>query len=405
MIRILDALESQHTCRNGAHPSPTQRPGSVNEAAGVDGAALEAELQRTVRGEVRFDVSTRAMYSTDASNYRQVPVGLVLPRDAEDVERTLAACRTFGAPVFSRGGGTSLAGETCNAAVVMDFSKYMNRIIEIDWDAKRARVQPGCVNDDLRNAAEERNLTFGPDPATHNRNTFGGMIGNNSCGMHAQMAGKTEENVEELEIVTYDGMRMRVGPTPEDELERIIAAGGPKGEIYAKLKALRDRYADRIREKFPKIPRRVSGFPLDELLPENGFNVARALVGTESTCVTVVEATVRLVHSPPCRVLLILGFPDLATAGDNVPFCDAHKPIALEGLSESMFHYMELKGKPESGRALFPDGKAWLICEFGGDTKEEASDCARGLMEAFKPNPNAPSMKLIEDHGEQEHLW
>ena len=306
MIRVLDALAPQPAGNTGKQPGATQRPGSINHVD-VDAAGLEAELRRTVRGEVRFDTGTRAMYATDASNYRQVPIGLVIPRDADDVERALAACRTFGAPVLSRGGGTSLAGEACNAAVVMDFSKYMNRIIEIDWEAKTARVQPGCVNDDLRSTAEERHLTFGPDPATHDRNTFGGMIGNNSCGMHAQMAGKTEENVEELDIVTYDGLRMRVGRTSDEDLESIIEAGGRKGQIYADLKALRDKYADQIRARFPDIPRRVSGFPLNELLPENGFNVARALVGTESTCVTVVEATVRLVPSPAHRVLLLLG--------------------------------------------------------------------------------------------------
>ncbi|MEO9170778.1 MAG: FAD-binding and (Fe-S)-binding domain-containing protein, partial [Candidatus Baltobacteraceae bacterium] len=374
--------------------------------ADVDATALERELRGSVRGEVRFDTGTRAMYATDASNYRQVPIGLVLPKDATDVERTLEVCRKFGAPVVSRGGGTSLAGETANTAVVIDFSKYMNAIVEIDWEGKKARVQPGCVNDDLRTAAEQRHLTFGPDPATHNRNTFGGMIGNNSCGMHAQMAGKTEENVEELEIVTYDGLRMRVGPTSDSELEKIIAAGGPKGEIYAKLKALRDKYADLIRERFPKIPRRVSGFPLNELLPENGFNVARALVGTEGTCVTVVEATVRLVHSPPHRALLMLGFDDIATAGDNVPFCDEHEPIALEGMADSMFHYMEAKGESTaSNRGLFPAGNAWLVCEFGGETKDEASDRARGLMEAFKPRENPPSMKVIDDHAQQKQLW
>ena len=219
MIRILEAVEATQAGRNGVHPHRTERPGAVN-SADVDAAGLEAELRGSVRGEVRFDTSTRAMYATDASNYRQVPIGLVVPKDAQDVERALAACRKFGAPVFSRGGGTSLAGEGCNAAVVMDFSKYMNEIVAIDWEAKTARVQPGCVNDDLRNKAEERHLTFGPDPATHDRNTFGGMIGNNSCGMHAQMAGKTEENVEELEIVTYDGLRMRVGRTSDEELER-----------------------------------------------------------------------------------------------------------------------------------------------------------------------------------------
>jgi FAD/FMN-containing dehydrogenase/Fe-S oxidoreductase len=385
-------------------PVATQRPGSVNHAD-VDARGLEAALRQAVRGEVRFDTGTRAMYSTDASNYRQVPIGLVVPKDARDVEQTLAACRTFGAPVFSRGGGTSLAGETCNAAVVMDFSKYMNRIIDVDWEGRRARVQPGCVNDDLRNLAEERHLTFGPDPATHNRNTFGGMIGNNSCGMHAQMAGKTEENVEELEIITYDGLRMRVGRTSDEELERIIAAGGRKGEIYAQLRALRDKYADQIRARFPKIPRRVSGFPLNELLPENGFNVARALVGTEGTCVTVLEATVRLVHSPPCRVLLMLGFADLATAGDHVPFCDEFGPIALEGMAASMFHYMELKGKTDTGRSMFPDGNGWLICEFGGDTPQEATGRARALMDAFKTKTITPTVKLIEDHEQQERLW
>ncbi|HEX4012808.1 MAG TPA: FAD-binding and (Fe-S)-binding domain-containing protein [Candidatus Cybelea sp.] len=345
------------------------------------------------------------MYSTDASNYRQVPIGLVLPKDAKDVERTLAACRKFGAPVFSRGGGTSLAGEACNAAVVMDFSKYMNRVVAIDWDAKTARVQPGCVNDDLRDKAEERHLTFGPDPATHNRNTFGGMIGNNSCGMHAQMAGKTEENVEELDIVTYDGLRLTVGKTSERELELIVAQGGRKGEIYRKLRDLRDTYAGRIREIFPDIPRRVSGFPLNELLPENGFNVARALVGTESTCVTVVEATVRLVHSPPHRAIAIFGFADLAAAADHVPFCDEHGPIALEGMSSSMFEFMKLKGEPDTGRSMFPSGDGWLICEFGGNTKEQAAAHARKLIEAFQQRPKPPSIKFFEDHERQEQFW
>jgi FAD/FMN-containing dehydrogenase len=385
-------------------PKATQHPGSVNHAD-FDAAALEAELRRSVRGEVRFDDSTRAMYSTDASNYRQVPIGLVLPMDARDVEATLAVCRRYGAPVLSRGGGTSLAGETCNAAVVMDFSKYMHRILEIDWNAKSARVQPGCVNDDLRDAAEERHLTWGPDPATHSRNTFGGMIGNNSCGMHAQMAGKTEENVEELEIVTYDGERMIVGPTPDDELERIIADGGRRGEIYAALRALRDKYADAIRRRFPDIPRRVSGFALDQLLPEHGFNVARALVGTESTCVTVIEAKVRLVHSPPFRTMVILGFQDLGSAADLVPFCDSYGPIALEGMSAAIFRYMKLKGESDSGRALFPDGEAWLICEFGGDTKEEVSQRARAFMDACTARPSAPPMTFYDDDRRQKDLW
>src|SRR6185312_455519 len=198
VIKILQAIESKHLGAGGSEPRVTQRPDAVNETD-VDVAGLEAELRAAIRGEIRFDVGSRALYATDASNYRQVPVGVVLPRDPQDVERTIAAARKFNAPIVSRGGGTGLAGAGCNAAVLMDFSKYMNRVVDIDWEHSLARVQPGCVLDDLRDAAEKRHMTFGPDPATHNRNTLGGMIGNNSCGMHAQMAGKVEENIEELE--------------------------------------------------------------------------------------------------------------------------------------------------------------------------------------------------------------
>jgi FAD/FMN-containing dehydrogenase/Fe-S oxidoreductase len=370
----------------------------------IDSAGLAAALRVAVRGEVRFDAGTRAMYATDASNYRQVPTGVVLPRDAGDVEAALAVCRRFAAPVFSRGGGTSLAGESCNVAVVLDFSKYMHRIVEIDWENRRARVEPGCVTDALRHAAAARNLTFGPDPATHDRNTFGGMIGNNSCGMHAQMAGKTDANVESLDIVTYDGLRTRVGPTGDAEFEAIVCTGGRRAEIYAGLRALRDRYADRIRARFPKIPRRVSGFALDQLLAENGFNVARALVGTESTCVTVVEATVRLVHSPPYRALALLGFADLASAGDCVAHCNEHAPIALEGIADSMFEFLALKGQPTHERAIFPPGRAWLICEFGGESQHEASGRARALTQSFAGAATV-SAALVEDTAAQARLW
>jgi|SRR5579884_107140 len=404
MIKILEIIESARTRSNGDRPVRPLTDGE-NAVAGVDAIALETELKSTLRGEVRFDEGARALYSTDASNYRQVPLGVVIPKDARDVEAAIAACRRHGAPIVSRGGGTSLAGETCNAAVVFDFSKYMNRVVEIDWDCKTARVQPGCVTDDLRDAAEERHLTFGPDPATHNRNTLGGMIGNNSCGMHAQMAGKVEENIEELDIVTYDGLRMRVGSTSEAELERIIAEGGRKGEIYAGLKALRDKYGDLVRARFPDIPRRVSGYNLNELLPENGFNVARALVGTEGTCVTVVEATCRLVHSPPYRTLAVFGFPDIATAGDHVPFCNEFGPIALEGLDESMFRYMHDKGMSTASRAMFPDGNAWLIVEFGGESKQEADANANKLVDAFRSKEHPPSSKIFDDKAEELRLW
>src|SRR6185436_14801577 len=221
----------------------------------IDATALSEALKRAIRGEVRFDDGSRALYATDASNYRQVPIGVVLPRDAEDVVATVALARKFGAPVLGRGAGTSLAGQCCNVAVVIDMSKYMHHVAEMNPGGKFARVEPGIVLDDLRREAEKHTLTFGPDPATHAQCTIGGMIGNNSCGVHSIMSGKTVDNIEELEVLTYDGVRMRVGLTPEAELQSIIAEGGRRGEINAGLKRIRDQYADLVRAKFPRIPR------------------------------------------------------------------------------------------------------------------------------------------------------
>src|SRR5512142_3054420 len=213
----------------------------------TDLPALMGELHRRVRGEVRFDSGSRALYATDASNYRQVPIGVVIPRDIEDVINTVAVCRAFGAPILARGGGTGEAGQSCNVAVMIDFSKYMNRILELTPDKKMARVQPGLILDDLRNAAEKFHLTFGPDPATHSRCTLGGMIGNNSCGVHSIMSGRTSENIDELDILLYDGTRMTVGETNDQQYESIIREGGRRAEIYQRLRVFRDRYAEAIR--------------------------------------------------------------------------------------------------------------------------------------------------------------
>src|SRR6185437_12644406 len=204
----------------------------------VNASAIEPALRKAVRGEVRFDAGSRALYATDASNYRQVPIGLVVPRDAEDVVAALAVCREFGAPVLPRGGGTSLAGQCCNVAVVFDFSKYMNGILELDPRRRFARVQPGIVLDTLRARAEQHTLTFAPDPSTHSRCTLGGMIGNNSCGTHSLMAGKTVDNVEQLHVLLYDGTELTVGPTSDAEYAKIVAGGGRRAEIYSTLKAI-----------------------------------------------------------------------------------------------------------------------------------------------------------------------
>jgi FAD/FMN-containing dehydrogenase/Fe-S oxidoreductase len=377
-------------------------------AAGISreaAAALAAELRAAVGGEVRFDAGSRALYSTDASNYRQVPIGVVLPRGAADVEATVAACRRHGAPVLGRGGGTSLAGQCCNVAVVLDFSKYMHRLLELDPERRLARVEPGIVLDTLRGAAERHHLTYGPDPATHDHCTLGGMIGNNSCGVHALMAGKTVDNVEELSVLTYDGLRLTVGPTSEEELARIVAEGGRRGQIYAGLASLRDRYADLIRRRYPDIPRRVSGYNLDQLLPENGFHVARALVGSESTCVTVLEATLRLVPSPPCRTLAVLGFADVYTAADQVPAILEWRPIGLEGFDDRLIGFMRKKGLHPANVAMLPPGGGWLLVEFGGDTQDQADSQARRMAESLRQLAAPPAIALLGNREEAKRIW
>src|SRR5258708_6575513 len=375
----------------------------TTKSAQVDASGLAKSLRASIQGDVRFANGSRALYATDGSNYRQVPIGVVLPRDVDDVLAIVSLCREFGAPLLCRGGGTSLAGQCCNVAVILDFSKYMAGITEIDPARRIARVQPGVVLDHLRNAAEKHHLTFAPDPATHDRCTLGGMIGNNSCGVHSVMAGKTDDNIEELDSVTYDGVHMKVGQGFIDHVGTAVpssvrvgtdALGSPSGpnescgdsrprqsggpgssgrsdsertrQIYSSLKQIADEYANLIREKFPNIPRRVSGYNLNYLLPENGFHVARALVGSEGTCVTVLEATCRLVESPPARVLLVVAYPDIFQCADHVPEIMSHKPIGLEGFDDLLVGYTRIKGINPEGLALLPEGAGWLLAEFAG---------------------------------------
>jgi FAD/FMN-containing dehydrogenase/Fe-S oxidoreductase len=378
---------------------------SKSSSAHVDTLALADALGAQIRGDVRFDRGSRALYATDGSNYRQVPIGVVLPCDTDDVLAAVALCCEFGAPLLCRGGGTSLAGQCCNVAVVLDFSKYMAGILEIDPARRIARVQPGVVLDNLRAAAEKHHLTFAPDPATHDRCTLGGMIGNNSCGVHSVMGGKTDDNIEELEILTYDGTRMKVGATPNAELERICASGGRRGEIYSKLQSIASSYGDLVRRRFPDIPRRVSGYNLNYLLPENGFHVARALVGSEGTCVTILEATCRLVESPPQRVLLVIAYPDIYQCADHVPEIMTHRPIGLEGFDDLLVGYTRAKGINSEGLALLPEGGGWLMVEFGADTAMEAESRARGLMQTLGCVTNPPNLALFTDQRQIKRVW
>jgi FAD/FMN-containing dehydrogenase/Fe-S oxidoreductase len=395
------------------------------KSAQVDASGLAEALRKNLRGDVRFDAGSRALYATDGSNYRQVPIGVVLPRSNEDVIAAVALCREFDAPLLCRGGGTSLAGQCCNVAVILDFSKYMADVLEIDPVRRIARVQPGVVLDNLRAAAEEHHLTFGPDPATHNRCTLGGMIGNNSCGVHSIMAGKTEDNIEALEILTYDGVRLNVGqdliePSEESWREsRRPLSGGPDVSghtdashesrratgIRTALKQIAASYGDLVRQRFPNIPRRVSGYNLNCLLPENNFHVARALVGSEGTCVTVLEATCRLVESPPERVLVVLAYPDIYRCADHVPEIMRHHPIGLEGFDDVLVYNTRSKGINSEGLALLPEGGGWLMVEFGSATAVEAEAQALGLMQALGRGPSPPKMRMVPDRNQAKLVW
>ena len=377
----------------------------MKQGSRIDTSGLEAALRGHIRGEVRFSDGDRALYALDASNYRQIPIGVVIPKDNDDVIAAVSLCREHGAPLLCRGGGTSLAGQCCNVAVVLDFSKYMGQILELDPERRVARVQPGVVLDQLRDAAEKHNLTFGPDPATHNRCTIGGMVGNNSCGVHSVMAGKTDENIAELEILTYDGNRMRVGATSDVELESVIRQGGRRAEIYAGLRELRDEYGDLVRKKYPNIPRRVSGYNLNYLLPENGFQVARALVGSEGTCVTTLEITCRLVESPPQRVLLVMGCRDVFEAADLVPQVLEYRPIGLEGMDNLLVEGTRRVGINPEGLAILPEGNGWLLAEFGGQTFAEAEAKARRAMELLGRSTQGANFRLIPDQAQARKVW
>jgi FAD/FMN-containing dehydrogenase/Fe-S oxidoreductase len=377
-------------------------------------AALEAALRRDVEGEVRFDPGSRALYAADGSNYRQAPIGVVLPRHTGDVEATVRAAREHDVPILSRGGGTSLAGQCCNVAVLMDFSKYMHEVVAVDAEKRLARVEPGCVLDHLRETTQARaGLTFGPDPATHSRCTIGGMLGNNSCGSHSLLSKnhgfglRTSDNTHALDVLLYDGTRLELGPTSQQELAAIRAGGGRRAEIYAALAAFVERHGDSIRRTFPRLERRVSGYNLDELLPENGFNVARALVGSESTLVTILEATLHLVPEPRARSVVMLGFESIDLAAECGLETLRFEPIACDSIDRLLFDDVKQKGDEQASLALLPRGHAFVLVEFAGHSKADSDAAARRMMDHVKRlGAAAPvDMKLYDDPKREKMIW
>ena len=400
---------------------------SLPEAARALAADLAHELGSAAReGTVRFDRQARAAYASDASNYRQPPVGVVLPRDASEVEAALSVCRRHGAAVLPRGAGTSLAGQAVNAAVVLDLSRHLHRVLEVDPERRLARVEAGAVLDRLQTAARPHGLVFGPDPSTHASCTLGGMLGNNACGVHSLTHGRTSDNVESLTVLTAEGERLEPGALEADELERRIAAGGREGELLRGLRELGQRVAPRVVEGFPDIPRRVSGFNLDEILPPDDsgrfggrpFHPGRALVGTEGTCATVIEARLRLVPRPTERALLLLGYPSLVEAASAVPAVletgrglarEAGRDvlIGLEGLDRHLIDNPHVRERLAAALEMFPDGGGCLMAELGGFEPGQAEAAGRRLLERLQGSREGqPSgLRLVTDAAHQELAW
>jgi len=372
----------------------------------MDTGKLSQVLADRVDGEVRFDPGIRGAYAHDGSNYRQPPLGVVVPRSADAAAAAISVCAEFGAPVLSRGGGTSLAGQCCNTAVVIDWTKYCHQVVSVNPGGRTAIVQPGAALDKVNDAVRKYGLMVGPKPSTHVSCTIGGMIGNNSCGSTAQAYGKMADSVRRLEILTYDGLRTWTGPTSDVEYEQILAAGGRKADIYRRLRAIRDNYLGLIRTRYPDIPRRVSGYNLDYLLPEKQFHVAKALVGSESTLVTVLTAEIDLVEIPKSRSLVVLGYPDIAEAADVVPLVTSHSPLACEGLDDVLISLE--REEHLAGHALdkLPEGSGWLMVQFGGDTGKQAHDRAQALIDAVQADGDhpRPHVAYIEDPAVEDEL-
>jgi FAD/FMN-containing dehydrogenase/Fe-S oxidoreductase len=373
--------------------------------SGIDLAGLDRDLAAAVDGEVRFDAGSRGAYSTDASNYRQVPLGVVVPRTVEAAVAAVEVCRRYGAPILSRGGGTSLAGECTNEAVVLEWSKYCNRLLEVDRERRTCLVEPGIVADALNDQLKETGLEFGPSPATHTHCTLGGMIGNNSCGATAQRTGMVVDNIVELEVLLYDGTRMWVGQTSDEQYDRIQRAGGRPAEIYRRMRALRDAYADQIRARYPLIPRRVSGYNLDSLLPENGFHVAEALVGSEGTLAVILRARLKLVPAVRAKTLVLLAYPDIAAAADDIPRVLQYKPIGLEGMDDKLIAFERRKHLNPEAVELLPAGGGWLMVQMGGDTPAEADRAADEMLRGLGKRRDDPDVAYFDRPIEETEMW
>ena len=392
-----DSHRSRHLGRASGGPTPAK--------PALDVAALERALRAKVDGEVRFDSGSRGAYATDGSNYRQVPIGVVVPRHVEAGADAVAVCAEFGAPVLSRGAGTSLGGQCTNTAVVIDWTKYCDRLVAVDAENRTCVVEPGIVLDELNRRLADHGLKFGPKPSTHNHCSLGGMIGNNSCGASAQAYGKTSDNVRRLEILTYDGTRCWVGPTSDQDFADILAAGGGRARLYRGLRDIIERHMAEVRRRFPPIPRCISGYNLPALLPENGFDLARALVGSEGTLVTVLHAEIDLVPVEAAEAMVILGYDDICAAADAVPeLLAACEPTQLEAIDGRMAQLMREEHAYLDSLDRFPAGDSWLLVQFTGPSTEDVDRQARGLLAAIGRREDEETVRLSEDPKREQEM-
>jgi FAD/FMN-containing dehydrogenase/Fe-S oxidoreductase len=317
----------------------------------------------------------------------------------------VSVCCEYGAPILSRGGGTSLAGQCTNTAVVLDWAKYCDHLVSVDPARRTCVVEPGIVLDVLNRQLGPFGLGFGPEPATHPNCTLGGMIGNNSCGATAQRTGKVVDNIARLEVLLYDGTRFWCGETSDDEYAAIVRRAERQALVYRQLRLLRDEYADEIRARYPDIARRVSGYNLDSLLPERNFDVAGCLVGSESTLVTVLHAELELLPVVRKRSLVVLGFDSIFAAADAVPAIIPHGPIALEGLDHRLIYDQRLRRMNPRPLAKLPKGNGYLMVQFGGDTQEEADEAAKLMLHALGESEHDAEVAFLDDPSQEDELW
>lgn len=389
-----------------------QRPAALRrrERAGsaIDTQQLVAALRQELDGDVFDDPGSLGLVAQDASNYFYVPLALVLPKHREDTIRAVNVCRRFDAPITCRGGATALAGQTCNHAVIFDFSRYMTRILNVDLEGRRATVEPGVICDDLVKPLMKHDLTFGPKPATHDHCCFGGMIANNCGGMEAQLAGTAVDNVESLDVVLYDGTVLTVGWMTDAEFKAAGERPGREGELYGALYSLRERTQDLVRARYPQIPRRISGYNLDRLIPDGSgrVNIARALVGTEGTCAITLSAEVRLIPVPPKHTVVCVGFRDVFEAADAVPKVLEWKPMICEGLDRKLIQHVQKKHMRQAKYlSMLPKGDGWLVIRLGADTQEALDAKAEALAATLKAQHKALDSRVYDDPEHQRGIW